>query len=38
MTFRGYPKFEGRVLCFPGRFGWDGLGTSWCSDPEEEMV
>ncbi len=23
----------------PGRFGWDGgLGTSWCSDPAEEMV
>ena len=23
----------------PGRFGWDsGLGTSWYSDPKEEMV
>ena len=23
----------------PGRFGWDGgLGTSWASDPKEEMV
>ncbi len=23
----------------PGRFGWDGgLGTSWYSDPGEEMV
>lgn len=23
----------------PGRFGWDGgYGTSWCTDPKEEMV
>jgi CubicO group peptidase (beta-lactamase class C family) len=23
----------------PGRFGWDGgLGTSWCSDPREDLV
>jgi CubicO group peptidase (beta-lactamase class C family) len=23
----------------PGRFGWDGgLGTSWCSDPSQDMV
>ena len=23
----------------PGRFGWDGgLGTSWYSDPSEDMV
>jgi CubicO group peptidase (beta-lactamase class C family) len=23
----------------PGRFGWDGgFGTSWCSDPAEDMV
>jgi len=22
-----------------GRFGWDGgLGTSWCSDPQEDLV
>ena len=22
-----------------GKFGWDGgLGTSWCSDPKEDMV
>jgi CubicO group peptidase (beta-lactamase class C family) len=27
------------VSSVPGRFGWDGgLGTSWCSDPAEEMV
>jgi len=32
---------EGRddVAATPGRFGWDGgLGTSWYSDPREEMV
>src|SRR5438128_6727 len=27
------------VAAVPGRFGWDGgLGTSWYSDPSEEMV
>jgi CubicO group peptidase (beta-lactamase class C family) len=27
------------VAAVPGRFGWDGaLGTSWGSDPQEEMV
>ncbi|MDQ1373509.1 MAG: hypothetical protein QOJ09_847, partial [Actinomycetota bacterium] len=27
------------VSATPGRFGWDGgLGTSWASDPGEEMV
>ena len=27
------------VAAVPGRFGWDGgLGTSWASDPAEEMV
>jgi CubicO group peptidase (beta-lactamase class C family) len=27
------------VATVPGRFGWDGgLGTSWYSDPREEMV
>ena len=27
------------VVAVPGRFGWDGgLGTSWYSDPKEEMV
>ncbi len=27
------------VAAVPGRFGWDGgLGTSWASDPREEMV
>lgn len=27
------------VASVPGRFGWDGgLGTSWCSDPTEDMV
>jgi CubicO group peptidase (beta-lactamase class C family) len=27
------------VAAVPGRFGWDGgLGTSWCSDPHEDMV
>ncbi len=27
------------VAATPGRFGWDGgLGTSWYSDPREEMV
>jgi CubicO group peptidase (beta-lactamase class C family) len=27
------------VAAVPGRFGWDGgLGTSWWSDPREEMV
>jgi CubicO group peptidase (beta-lactamase class C family) len=27
------------VSSVPGRFGWDGgLGTSWYSDPAEEMV
>jgi CubicO group peptidase (beta-lactamase class C family) len=27
------------VAAVPGRFGWDGgLGTSWYSDPTEEMV
>jgi len=27
------------VAAVPGRFGWDGgLGTSWWSDPKEEMV
>ena len=27
------------VSAVPGRFGWDGgLGTSWYSDPAEEMV
>ncbi len=27
------------VSAVPGRFGWDGgLGTSWTSDPKEDMV
>ncbi len=27
------------VAAVPGRFGWDGgLGTSWSSDPTEELV
>ena len=27
------------VAAVPGRFGWDGgYGTSWASDPKEEMV
>ena len=27
------------ISAVPGRFGWDGgLGTSWYSDPREEMV
>lgn len=27
------------VAAIPGRFGWDGgLGTSWASDPKEDMV
>ena len=27
------------VAAVPGRFGWDGgFGTSWASDPREEMV
>jgi len=27
------------VAAVPGRFGWDGgLGTSWYSDPREDMV
>ena len=27
------------VVAVPGRFGWDGgLGTSWSSDPKEDMV
>jgi CubicO group peptidase (beta-lactamase class C family) len=27
------------VSAIPGRFGWDGgYGTSWASDPSEEMV
>jgi CubicO group peptidase (beta-lactamase class C family) len=27
------------VSRWPGRFGWDGgLGTSWCSDPTQEIV
>jgi CubicO group peptidase (beta-lactamase class C family) len=27
------------VAAVPGRYGWDGgLGTSWASDPKEEMV
>jgi CubicO group peptidase (beta-lactamase class C family) len=27
------------VAAVPGRFGWDGgFGTSWCSDPVEDMV
>ena len=27
------------VSAVPGRYGWDGgLGTSWYSDPREEMV
>lgn len=27
------------VAAVPGRFGWDaGYGTSWCSDPKEDMV
>ena len=27
------------VTAVPGRVGWDGgYGTSWSSDPEEEMV
>jgi len=27
------------VSSVPGRYGWDGgLGTSWYSDPREEMV
>src|SRR3989442_12331013 len=30
---------RGDVASVPGRFGWDGgLGTSWYSDPQEEMV
>jgi len=27
------------LAAVPGRFGWDGgLGTSWYSDPREDMV
>jgi CubicO group peptidase (beta-lactamase class C family) len=27
------------VAATPGRFGWEGgMGTSWASDPKEEMV
>jgi CubicO group peptidase (beta-lactamase class C family) len=27
------------VAAVPGRFGWDGgYGTSWASDPAEDMV
>jgi CubicO group peptidase (beta-lactamase class C family) len=27
------------IASVPGRYGWDGgLGTSWYSDPKEEMV
>jgi CubicO group peptidase (beta-lactamase class C family) len=27
------------VAAVPGRYGWDGgLGTSWSSDPTEDMV
>jgi CubicO group peptidase (beta-lactamase class C family) len=27
------------VAAVPGRFGWDGgYGTSWASDPQEDMV
>ena len=27
------------VATVPGRYGWDGgLGTSWCSDPQEDVV
>ena len=27
------------IAAVPGRYGWDGgLGTSWSSDPREEMV
>ena len=27
------------VAAVPGRYGWDGgYGTSWSSDPKEEMV
>jgi len=27
------------VSAVPGRFGWEGgLGTSWASDPKEELV
>jgi CubicO group peptidase (beta-lactamase class C family) len=27
------------IAAVPGRFGWDGgLGTSWYSDPTEDMV
>jgi CubicO group peptidase (beta-lactamase class C family) len=27
------------VATVPGRYGWDGgLGTSWCSDPQEDLV
>ena len=27
------------LAAVPGRFGWDGgYGTSWASDPKEEMV
>ncbi len=27
------------IAAVPGRYGWDGgLGTSWYSDPREEMV
>jgi CubicO group peptidase (beta-lactamase class C family) len=30
---------RGDLATVPGRFGWDGgLGTSWYSDPREEMV
>ncbi len=27
------------IAAVPGRFGWDGgFGTSWCSDPQEDLV
>jgi CubicO group peptidase (beta-lactamase class C family) len=27
------------IAAVPGRYGWDGgFGTSWCSDPHEDMV
>ena len=27
------------VSAVPGRYGWDGgFGTTWCSDPKEDMV
>jgi CubicO group peptidase (beta-lactamase class C family) len=30
---------EDAAVATPGRYGWEGgLGTSWCSDPTEDMV